>query len=76
MKKNLNLSFLGRIFLVSFHPETLKNDYGLNGFDILLSSLDKFKNVRIIFTGTNPDILNQKILIKIKKFISKNKIQN
>ncbi len=73
LEKKFKFKFFRKNILVSFHPETLKNDYGLNGFDILLSSLDKFKNVRIIFTGTNPDILNQKILIKIKKFISKNK---
>ena len=41
--------------------------YGLKGFNILLASLTKFKDARIIFTGTNPDISNQKILKQIKK---------
>ena len=73
MKKSLILNFLKKNILVSFHPETLSKDYGLKGFNILLASLNKFKDARIIFTGTNPDISNQKILKQIKKFNSKNK---
>jgi len=73
LEKKFNFKFLKKNILVSFHPETLSKDYGLKGFNILLASLSKFKDIRIIFTGTNPDIFNQKILKQIKKFNSKNK---
>ena len=73
LEKKFKFKFLKKNILVSFHPETLSEDYGLKGFNILLASLSKFKDIRIIFTGTNPDILNQKILTQIKKFNSINK---
>lgn len=73
LEKKFRFKFFEKNILVSFHPETLKKDYGLKGFDILLTSLSQFKDVGIIFTGTNPDIFNQKILTKIKKFIKNNK---
>ena len=73
LEKKFNFTFLKKNILVSFHPETLSKDYGLKGFKILLASLSKFKDIRIIFTGTNPDIFNQKILKQIKKFNSRNK---
>ncbi len=73
LEKKFKFKFLKKNILVSFHPETLSADYGLKGFNILLASLNKFKDTGIIFTGTNPDVLNQKILKQIKKFISSNK---
>ena len=73
LEKEFKFKFLKRNILVSFHPETLSEDYGIKGFNILLASLSKFKDTRIIFTGTNPDILNQKILKQIKIFNLKNK---
>ena len=60
LEKKFKFKFLKKNILVSFHPETLSKDYGIKGFNILLASLSKFKDTRIIFTGTNPDILNQK----------------
>ena len=73
LEKKFKFKFLKKNILVSFHPETLSKDYGIKGFNILLASLSKFKDTRIIFTGTNPDILNQKILKQIKIFNLKNK---
>ena len=73
LEKKFKFKFLKRNILVSFHPETLSEDYGIKGFNILLASLSKFKDTRIIFTGTNPDILNQKILKQIKIFNLRNK---
>lgn len=73
LEKRFNFKFFKKNILVSFHPETLSIDYGLKSFNILLASLSKFKDTRIIFTGTNPDILNQKILKQIIKFNSRNK---
>ena len=73
IEKKFKFKFLKKNILVSFHPETLSKDYGLKGFNILLASLSKLKDIMIIFTGTNPDILNQKILRQIKKFVSNNK---
>ena len=76
IEKKFKFKFLKKNILVSFHPETLSKDYGLKGFNILLASLSKLKDIMIIFTGTNPDILNQKILRQIKKFVSNNKNSN
>ena len=73
LEKKFKFKFLKKNILVSFHPETLSDDYGLKGLNVLLTSLSKFKNTRIIFTGTNPDILNQKILKQIRKFNLRNK---
>ncbi|MDC1169958.1 UDP-N-acetylglucosamine 2-epimerase [Candidatus Pelagibacter sp.] len=72
LEKKFNFKFLKKNILVSFHPETLSEDYGLKGLNILLASLSTLKDTMIIFTGTNPDIYNQKILKQIKKFVSNN----
>lgn len=72
IEKRFNFKFLKKNILVSFHPETLSKDYGLKGLNILLASLSRLKDTMIIFTGTNPDILNQKILKQIKKFVLNN----
>ena len=73
LEKKFQFKFYKKNILVSFHPETLSSDNGLKGLSILLSCLNKLKNVGIIFTGTNPDIKNQDILKKIKSFVSRNK---
>ena len=73
IEKKLNLKFKNENYLVTFHPVTLKQDYGISDFKILLKYLSKKKNSLIIFTLPNSDANNYKITKLIKKFIQDHK---
>ncbi len=57
--------------LITFHPETLSEDFGIFGFQNLLESLEKC-NCNVLFTAPNADTGSKSILEKIIKFVAKN----
>lgn len=44
-----------RVILVTFHSETMTDDYGVASCDAMCAVLEKFDDYSIIFTGTNND---------------------
>ena len=64
LKLKLNINFKNKVFLITFHPETLLENDEKNLSDFL-SVLKKFKCSKI-FTGVNADI-NHSIVFKIIK---------
>lgn len=72
IESKLNIKLRNRVFLVTFHPETLKND-SINDLDNLLRALKIFSNDTIIFTMPNADPENDKFRKKISLFGENNK---
>lgn len=72
LEKELNFKFGKRNVLVTFHPVTLENYTSESQFRELLSALDHFKDLKIIFTKPNADP-NDRILIKlIDEYVKRN----
>ena len=53
--------------MVSYHPETLKKDFGLRDFNIIIDTLKNFSDHNIIFFKPNFDPKNNLIASSIKK---------
>jgi len=73
VESRLNLKFLKKNLLITFHPVTLEKDYGISEFKALLKSLEKLKKTKVIFTLPNMDTNNNKFFKLIRKFTNKNK---
>ena len=72
LERELNIKFGKRNVLVTFHPVTLEKNTAENQFGELLSALDQFKDLKIIFTKPNSDP-NGRVLIKyIDEYVSSN----
>ena len=72
-EKKINLKLNKNNFLITLHPETLKNSND-QIIDNLLSSIKKFEQSSFIFTLSNADAESYKINNKIKIFVKKIKI--
>lgn len=72
LEKYLGFSLLEKNILITLHPETLSIISVENQIDALLTALSakKFKNYRLLFTGTNADTQGSIIRKKIEKFIA------
>ncbi len=73
IEKKLRIKLYKNIFLITYHPETLKQNKNNNDILPLLNSLKKLKNKNLIFTIPNSDTYNHKIYNQIKSFVGKHK---
>lgn len=73
IEKKINFNFKKVNFLITFHPATLEEDYGINDFKIILKFFSNKPDIGLIFTLPNSDTHNFKIINLIKKFVKKNK---
>jgi UDP-N-acetylglucosamine 2-epimerase (non-hydrolysing)/GDP/UDP-N,N'-diacetylbacillosamine 2-epimerase (hydrolysing) len=67
IEASLNINLKQKIFLITYHPLTLKKE-AVDKVDELLISLSNFPNVSLIFTGSNADPSGRMISEKIIKF--------
>ena len=65
-------NFSNKNFLITYHPETIKDDLGIAGLENLLNVLTKF-TCNILFTSPNADKGSDIILKKILKAVKENK---
>jgi len=73
LEKELGFCLHGKVVLVTFHPVTLERNTSKQQFTEILSALDKFSDLRVIFTKPNMDI-NAKIIVKlIDRYVKNNK---
>jgi len=72
IEKHLNLKFLKKSILITFHPETLNKRSIKKDFISFLNALNKLQDTTIIFTMPNHDIDSSIIRKLILKFV-KNK---
>ncbi|MDP8213481.1 MAG: UDP-N-acetylglucosamine 2-epimerase, partial [Candidatus Zapsychrus exili] len=64
LEKELGFKLNGKVALVTFHPVTLENNTSKEQFEQILSALDKFKDLKVIFTKPNCD-MDGKIIVKL-----------
>ena len=63
----MDFQFKSKNIFVTYHPVSL-NENPADGINILLNALKKFKEIGIIFTYPNADILSTKIIENILNF--------
>ena len=73
IENNLGFKFGKKNLLVTFHPETVTNSNSKNDFLQILKAINKFKDIKIIFTKSNADANSAIINKMIDKFSTKNK---
>lgn len=73
IEKKFNFLFFKKNFVVNFYAITNKKNVDKKNILQLLKALEKFKDVRIIFTLPAFDIGSDVIIDEIKKFVKKNK---
>lgn len=69
LEESLEIRFLEKNLLVTFHPVTLEKGSAEWQIDELLSALSELKNTMIVFTHPNADAEGDVIAEKIKDFI-------
>lgn len=68
LEKDLKLSFDVQTALVTFHPVTLDKESPKKQFLKVVAALEKFPDLKIIFTMPNSDTGGREIIEMIKKF--------
>ncbi len=58
------------LFLVTYHPVTLKDDQGVTAFDALLRALATFPNATMVFTGVNSDPGHSALRERVAAFVA------
>lgn len=73
LEKAINFKFGLKTALITFHPVTLENNTSEEQFQELLNALDKFNDLKIIFTKSNSDTNGRIINNMIDNYVEKNK---
>jgi UDP-hydrolysing UDP-N-acetyl-D-glucosamine 2-epimerase len=71
LEKILGIRFGQRNLLVTFHPVTLEADTAKQSFSELLSALDDFPEIRLIFTEPNADTGGRVIRDMIENYVAR-----
>jgi GDP/UDP-N,N'-diacetylbacillosamine 2-epimerase (hydrolysing) len=71
LAKELGISFNRHNLLLTFHPVTLEENYGINHFCTLLDELSALSDTNIIFTKANSDTGGRAINELIDGFVAK-----
>lgn len=69
LEQDLNIKFLKKNILVTFHPVTLEKGEAKQQSEELLSALDELQDTMFVFTHPNADAEGDIISDQIKKFI-------
>ena len=72
LEKSLNFSVDRKTILITFHPVTMETNTAETQFKELLSAIDQFNDLRVIFTMPNSDTDGQIIMELIKKYVARN----
>lgn len=70
LEKATEFSFGARNLMVTFHPETLGKVSALDQVSALLNALDRFPDIRVIFTYPNADMDGQSITRLIENYVT------
>ena len=73
IEKEIGFKFKTKNILFTYHPLTLENYNSQKQIKIILSALNEFKDIGVIFTKSNADADNKAITKEIDKFYKKNK---
>lgn len=72
LEKEIEFTFSEKTVMVTFHPVTLEQMTAENQFDNLLTVLDKYKELKIIFTKANSDTDGRVINRMIDDYVKSN----
>lgn len=72
LEKELNFNLKGKVVLVTFHPVTLENNTSKTQFEEILAALNRFKDLKVIFTKPNSDIDGKIIIRLIDQYVKHN----
>jgi len=72
LEKELNFSFGKRTAMVTFHPVTLDQESPAGQLKELLNALDKFSDLKVIFTLPNADPGSREITRAIQAYVGSN----
>ncbi|MCL2651777.1 MAG: UDP-N-acetylglucosamine 2-epimerase [Candidatus Azobacteroides sp.] len=72
LEKSLNFPVDRKTILVTFHPVTMESNTAETQFKELLSAIDSFNDLRVVFTMPNSDTDSRIIMNLIKKYVAKN----
>lgn len=72
LSKDLSFKIGEQLFLVTYHPETLAKNSGINVLDNLFRAIESFKAASVIFTYPGSDVDGLKIAQEIEKFCKLN----
>jgi len=71
VEKCIGFKFRQKNLLLTFHPVTLQEDYGLKEFESLLTALDRLDgNYGLIFTRPNADSYGRAIAKRLDRFVA------
>jgi GDP/UDP-N,N'-diacetylbacillosamine 2-epimerase (hydrolysing) len=73
LEESIDFKLYKNTALVTFHPVTLENNTSADQFQELLNTLDKFSDLKIIFTKANSDTDGRIINSMIDEYIKNNK---
>ena len=71
LSKLLNFTFRERNLLVTFHPETVGGVSNAGQLHELLTALQQFKDVGIVFTMPNPEVGSKGMFSQIEAFVGR-----
>lgn len=72
LEKELGITFDSKIALLTFHPVTLENNSAEKQFNELLKAMDRYKDIKIIFTRSNSDTYGRIINKLIDDYVALN----
>jgi GDP/UDP-N,N'-diacetylbacillosamine 2-epimerase (hydrolysing) len=73
LENELNIKFLDKSLLITFHPETLDIESSEFHFKELLKALSNFKDTTLVFTMPNADTGGRKLINMVEEFVIENK---
>ena len=73
LENELNIKFLDKSLLITFHPVTLGIESSEFQFKELLDALSNLKDTTLIFTMPNADTGGRKLINMVEKFVIENK---
>ena len=73
LENELNIKFLDKSLLITFHPVTLDIESSELQFKELLEALSNFKDTTLIFTMPNADNGGRKLINMVEEFVIENK---
>lgn len=73
LEESIKFKFGEKTALITFHPVTLEDDTSKKQFKDLLNVLDRFPNLKLIFTKANSDTNGRIINYMIDEYVNENK---